>query len=97
MPDRPDDSPGPEVRAQISETGRRVQQVLESLGAADREVLVLCDLEGRSGTEVSILLGLPLGTVKSRLRRARERFQRAAARMALAVPMQQAVAGRTGH
>ncbi len=97
LPDRPDRGPGPQVRAQISETGKRVQQVLERLSGGDRDVLVLCDLEGRSGTEVAALLEVPLGTVKSRLRRARERFQREATRLALAVPMQEAVAEGMGH
>jgi RNA polymerase sigma-70 factor (ECF subfamily) len=36
-----------------------------------REVLVLCDLDERTDDDVAALLGVPAGTVKSRLRRAR--------------------------
>lgn len=96
-PDGPDGAPDPRVSAQISQTGRRVQQVLERLARGDREVLVLCDLEGRSAGDVASLLDVPLGTVKSRLRRARERFQREAGRMALTQPMQSAVAEGLGQ
>jgi RNA polymerase sigma-70 factor (ECF subfamily) len=36
-----------------------------------REVIALCDLDERTDDEVAALLGVPSGTVKSRLRRAR--------------------------
>jgi len=39
-----------------------------------REVFVLFELEGLRSTEIAPLLGLPVGTVASRLRRAREAF-----------------------
>ena len=50
------------------------QQVVAALGRIDpdyRAVLVLRDIEGRDYQEISDLLDLPLGTVKSRLFRAR--------------------------
>ncbi len=59
----------------LSETSRRVQQALEQLPPAQREVLVLCDLEERTDLEVAELLDIPLGTVKSRLRLARRKFR----------------------
>ena len=40
-----------------------------------REVFVLHELEGLSGSEISRLLGIPEGTVHSRLRRARQRVR----------------------
>ncbi len=52
-----------------------VRAGLETLSAAQREVLVLCDLEGHTQAEVAVLIGVPLGTVKSRLLRARSRFR----------------------
>jgi RNA polymerase sigma factor (sigma-70 family) len=54
---------------------RRVQAALDALPFAMREVLVLCDMEERPHDEVAALLGIPLGTVKSRLHRARRRFE----------------------
>ena len=47
--------------------------------ALHREVLVLCDLEGRSAAEAAELLSVPVGTVKSRLRLGRQRFRKLAA------------------
>jgi len=58
-----------------TELSRRVQQVLDQLSTAHREVLVLCDMEERTSAEVSVLLGIPHATVRSRLRVARERFR----------------------
>ena len=66
------------------QTARRVQSALERLPDAQREVVVLCDLEERPAVEVAALLGIPAGTVKSRLRLGRERFRRAAQHLGLA-------------
>jgi len=87
VPDRADGGHSPRVRAQVSQTGRRVQDVLETLTAAQRDLLILHDLEGRSATEVGKLIGVPSGTVKSRVRRARELFRMEAARRSLSMPM----------
>jgi RNA polymerase sigma-70 factor (ECF subfamily) len=72
--DPPDPKAGPARLVAVSETERSVQQVLEQLPEREREVLVLCLLEERSDREVAELLGIPHGTVKSRMRRARARF-----------------------
>ncbi|MBN2573905.1 MAG: RNA polymerase sigma factor [Deltaproteobacteria bacterium] len=45
------------------------------------EVFVLYELEGLSSPEIAALLEIPLGSVASRLRRAREQFRAAAARI----------------
>jgi len=45
------------------------------------EVFVLYELEGLTSPEIATLLELPLGSVASRLRRAREQFRAAAARL----------------
>lgn len=68
VPDRPVE------RSQAKET---VRIALESLPMSQREVLMLCDLEEHTAREVAEMLGLPLGTVKSRLRLARLGFERA--------------------
>lgn len=72
---------GPEASVSASELGVRVREVLAELPPESREVLVLCELEERSDEAVAELLGIPSGTVKSRLRKARQRFaERAGAR-----------------
>lgn len=76
--DAADPAPGPDQRRELSEVGGQVQAVLERLPAAQREILVLCIVEERSATEASEMLGIPAGTVKSRLRLGRERFRRLA-------------------
>jgi RNA polymerase sigma-70 factor (ECF subfamily) len=49
-----------------------VQNALERLPVAFREVILLCDLEEMSYQEIAETLGIPLGTVMSRLSRARK-------------------------
>ncbi len=51
-----------------------VREALESLDADKRAVFVLVEIEGESCVSVSAGLQLPLNTVYSRLRAARERF-----------------------
>jgi RNA polymerase sigma-70 factor, ECF subfamily len=53
---------------------------LASLPDAHREVFVLYELEGFSSAEIAEILAVPLGTVASRLARARSSFSKAAAR-----------------
>jgi RNA polymerase sigma-70 factor (ECF subfamily) len=53
-----------------------VRRVLGALGAEQRAILVLRDLEGLSEQEAARLLEVELGTVKSRLSRARAAFRR---------------------
>jgi RNA polymerase sigma-70 factor (ECF subfamily) len=63
--------PSPLRETEQSEIAARVHDALTHLSADHREVLVLCDLEERADSEVAGMLGVPKGTVKSRLRRAR--------------------------
>jgi len=51
---------------------QRVQQAMEQLPVAYREVLLLCEVEEMSYQEISATLGIPIGTVMSRLSRARK-------------------------
>ncbi len=56
---------------------RRIAAMLTALGTlrrAEREVLVLCLWENLSYAEAAAALGIPLGTVRSRLARARKRL-----------------------
>ena len=54
----------------------KVTQAVEALPDEYREAVVLSDLEGLPYAEVAEVLGVPVGTVKSRLFRARRRLQR---------------------
>ena len=47
-----------------------------SLGRRDQEIIALCVLEEMSTTEVSQLLRIPPGTVKSRLSRAKQKLSK---------------------
>jgi RNA polymerase sigma-70 factor (ECF subfamily) len=54
---------------------RDIQSALEKLPADQREVLLLVAVEGMRYREAAEVLGLPVGTVMSRLARAREKMQ----------------------
>lgn len=78
------DDPSHELeRHQLAE---RVRAVLDGLTDGQRQIIVLCDVEERSRADVALLLGVPEGTVKSRLRLAREAFRRVARKQGLDVP-----------
>jgi RNA polymerase sigma-70 factor (ECF subfamily) len=62
----------PYEQARSRERARRVQAALLQLSFDQRSVLVLREVEGLSCEEVAAALGIPDGTVKSRLSRARE-------------------------
>jgi RNA polymerase sigma-70 factor, ECF subfamily len=66
-----DPADGPEEAAGGSERRARVAEALGRLPEKFRMPLVLRDLDGWSYEEISASLGLPLGTVKSRIARAR--------------------------
>ena len=55
----------------------RVQQTLSRLSAADQQLLHMCYWQELPQTEMARRLGIPLGTVKSRLHHAREHFRAA--------------------
>ncbi len=64
--------PNPYEEAQRRERALRVQEALLQLSFEHRTVLVLREVEGLTCEEVGVALGVPEGTVKSRLSRARE-------------------------
>jgi RNA polymerase sigma-70 factor, ECF subfamily len=53
------------------EAGRTLDRALEALPAAFREVIVLCELEGLTYEEAAAAVGVPVGTIRSRLHRGR--------------------------
>jgi RNA polymerase sigma-70 factor, ECF subfamily len=66
-----DDGPGPEEFFERKELDRAVQTCLEGLPDEFRVVVVMIDIQGFDYEEVSQVIGKPLGTIKSRLARAR--------------------------
>jgi RNA polymerase sigma-70 factor (ECF subfamily) len=69
-----DPAPGPEDLADSKQAYEMLDLVLESMDAELRTPFVLFELEGLKMIEIASALELPLGTVASRLRRAREEF-----------------------
>jgi RNA polymerase sigma-70 factor, ECF subfamily len=72
-----DVSANPEVVLVRADDVQTVRQALETLPALFREVLVLRELEGCSYKEIAEIAGVPVGTVMSRLARARSQLQTA--------------------
>jgi RNA polymerase sigma-70 factor, ECF subfamily len=64
----------PEERAELGEARALLQRILDGMNEDQRTVFVLAELEETSVREIADLLALPLGTVSSRLRSARESF-----------------------
>ena len=57
------------------ERSNRVREALGSLPSEQHEVVVLSYLDGLSHSEIAERLGLPLGTVKSRMRLAYQKLR----------------------
>jgi len=70
-----DEQPSPEARALMSVDIQSLQVALESLPHPLREVIVLRELEECSYKEIASITGQKIGTVMSRLARARERLK----------------------
>lgn len=71
-PPSPDDGPA-EILSR-SEALAALREGLESLPLLLKEIVILCDLEELTYQQVSVILEIPIGTVRSRLHRARARL-----------------------
>lgn len=71
MPDLRHGGPTPEDNLIKSSRQRLVYRALQKLSDINREIIVLKEIQGLPLEEISSLLDLPLGTVKSRSSRAR--------------------------
>lgn len=69
-----EDAPSPVDRAHAAESQDRLDALLERLPAEQRAVLVLREVDGASYADIAAILAIPVGTVMSRLARARERL-----------------------
>jgi RNA polymerase sigma-70 factor (ECF subfamily) len=65
----------PELHLVRATATNEFQRALDSLSTNDREVLILREVEDLSYEEIALAIGAPIGTVMSRLSRARKRMQ----------------------
>jgi RNA polymerase sigma-70 factor (ECF subfamily) len=66
-------TPGSDL--QTRELARRLEAALDQLSFEHRSIIALSGLDGLSPAEVAATLGIPVGTVHSRLSRAREKLR----------------------
>jgi RNA polymerase sigma-70 factor, ECF subfamily len=71
----PDPGRGPEELAVAADEGRRVAAGLARLPESFRVAVVLRDLEGLAYEEIAEVLGVRIGTVRSRIARGREQLR----------------------
>ena len=75
MNDIESNEPDPETAKVLKDQQRLVNEAIEELPIEFREVIVLRELEELSYKEIAAVAGIPIGTVMSRLARARKRLQ----------------------
>lgn len=75
--------PSPAEALATAESVERIRGAMERLDERSRAILILVDLEGSSCVEVAEAIGVPVGTVYSRLHKARKRFARAYERLSM--------------
>lgn len=68
-------APGPEALVYEREIGARVDAAVRNLPPPLREVIVLREMEDLDYAAIARIAGVPVGTVMSRLSRARERLR----------------------
>ncbi len=66
---------------QVQEAQRRIRLVLDRMDVEKRAVFVMYEIEEMSTTEIADVLGIPSGTVHSRLHAAREQFRTVLSRL----------------
>jgi RNA polymerase sigma-70 factor (ECF subfamily) len=69
--DVPDPAPGPDGRLETAQKVRQLEQALAAIAPAHREILLLREIEDMSYEDIARTLNLNLGTVRSRIARAR--------------------------
>jgi len=76
MPERADSGPGPESQAIALDQARRLHDAIDALPEKYRAVITLYHLQGKQYEEIATVLGLPMGTVKTHLFRAKEHLRK---------------------
>jgi RNA polymerase sigma-70 factor (ECF subfamily) len=78
-PDEPDFSEETATRLDDEDTMRQLLRVFSRLPRREQDVVALCDWSGLSYEDAAGVLGVPIGTVRSRLSRGRRRLRELAA------------------
>ena len=73
--DPPDDAFGPEELANSSGLRVKINEALQKLPREFREAVIMRDINDLSYDEIAVSLNVPVGTVKSRVNRGRQRLQ----------------------
>jgi len=81
----------------LSSLRQLIDEELAGVPVRDREVLVMCDLEGFSRQEVAARLSISRGAVSSRLARARKRFKLRLARRGILLTTSEASLVAAAH
>lgn len=76
LPERADAGPGPEQSVIAIDEARRLRSAIEALPEKYRTVITLYHLQGQHYEEIADVLGVPMGTVKTHLFRAKEQLRR---------------------
>jgi RNA polymerase sigma-70 factor, ECF subfamily len=72
--------PGPQRNFEQAEASRVLREALRSLSPENKEAIILRDLQGMGYQEMAEVLGVPEGTVKSRINRGRLALARSLSR-----------------
>ncbi len=75
------DQLNPEALLQHNASRQMVRRALSRLPAEFRELVILREMEGMSYKEIATIAGIPIGTVMSRLARARQRLKECLAQL----------------
>ncbi len=73
--DIPDEDSNPEKETNTVVTDKIIQKAIDKLSPKFKQVIILRDIQGFSYEEIAEIVGIPLGTVKSRVNRARLKLQ----------------------
>lgn len=73
--DQADDAPSPYLQLEEGERKKALEQGIDKLSPDQRLALVLCDLQSLSYEEAAAVMECPIGTVRSRLYRARQNLK----------------------
>jgi len=74
--DLPDMGIKPDRAASVSILDDNIQNAIDTLQNKYKESLILRDIEGMSYKHIADITGVPVGTVKSRVNRARKKLQK---------------------